>query len=273
MKKYLGALAVASLIAGPAFAADMPAWGPAYTKAPSYVPVWSWTGLYIGGNAGYAQGGNTNPHLGFADPTGIGLDAYFASGGNVFPNLRPRGLIGGGQIGYDWQTSNWVYGFVADFQSADIKASGSATVTPPGFITTSTQSISEHLEFLGTARGRLGFAYNNWMFYGTGGLAYGEVRGTLAFNAPGTIPVPLLITGSTSGMHEGWAGGAGINYGLTPNWIIGAEYLHYDLGRADVIAVTAGPGARIPGANISSSQRVEGDMVRGVINYKFNYNF
>lgn len=117
------------------------------------------------------------------------------------------------------------------------------------------------MDFLGTGRGRLGWAYNNWLFYGSGGLAYGDVRSTVGFSAPTLVP-PASLAGSHSETRAGWAAGGGINYAFTPNWIGGADYLHYDLDRTRVTAFSAID-------NLTVSQKVQGDIVRGVINYKF----
>jgi outer membrane immunogenic protein len=167
----------------------------------------------------------------------------------VSPDPTPKGFIGGGQIGYDWQVTNWVFGLVADFQGADIKASGT-TIVPPFTI-----SLSEKLDFLGTVRARAGWAVNNWLFYGSGGVAYGDVHSTLSISEPTTA---LFFGGAHSETRVGWAAGGGVNYALTPNWIIGVDYLHYDLGRTSVTA-----------DGLTASQLVAGDIVRGVINYKF----
>ncbi len=240
MRKLLGVIGVASLMAGPALAADLGA-RPIY-KAPALAPVFSWTGWYIGGNAGYGWGENTNATVfsdyGWAVPPN--------------PNLKPKGFIGGGQIGYDWQVTNWVLGLVADFQGTDIK--DSVTVITPGM----TKSLSEKLDFLGTVRGRLGWAANNWLFYGSGGLAYGDVHSTLSFSEPGNF-----AAASKSETRVGWAARGGINYAWTPNWIVGVDYLHYDLGHTSIHTFDSDANF------LSVHQRVEGDIVRGVINYKF----
>jgi len=252
MRKILGLVGAALLFAGPALAADL---GKPVYKAPPLAPVFSWTGWYIGGNAGYGWGASTNP--GISSNLFNPNDPVF----NFFPSLSPKGFIGGGQVGYDWQVNpNWVLGAVADFQGADISASGANTVTVPGVSVT--ESLSERLDFLGTGRVRVGWAANNWLFYGSGGFAYGDVRSTV--NRTQTVAV--LGTSSLSGSHTetraGWAAGGGINYAVTPNWIIGVDYLHYDLGHT---SVTATDGVSF----ITASQNVAGDIVRGVINYKF----
>jgi outer membrane immunogenic protein len=268
MRRHIG-WALASVVSlgigglGAASAADMPV--KARPLPVPVVAVYNWTGFYIGANAGYGWGENTNPFISFTDPGGlIGYGPYFAAGGNVFPNLKPRGFIGGGQLGVDGQWGNFVAGVVADFQWADIKASGTAAVTPPGFVPT-TQSLTQKLDFLGTARARAGFAANNWLFYGTGGVAYGEVKSSLTFSS---LPVSqVFAANSNTETRVGWAAGAGVNYGFT-NWVVGLEWLHYDLGRSTVTALNIPPFA---GGSLTGTQRVAGDIVRGTVSYKFNW--
>jgi outer membrane immunogenic protein len=265
MRKVLGLVGATLLFAGPAFAADLGTRPPVY-KAPPLVPVFSWTGWYIGANAGYGWGESTSPAISsnVLDPANP-FD-------NFFPSLKPRGFIGGGQIGYNWQVNpNWVVGLEADFQGADIKASGAnslvftSALLPP---LTVTESLSEKLEFLGTVRGRLGYAAGNWLFYGSGGVAYGDVKSTIGVSA--SIPgVSAAISGSRSETRVGWAAGGGVNYAMTQNWILGVDYLHYDLGRPSVTVVDPAGVILTPGGFVSASQKVGGDIVRGVINYKF----
>jgi outer membrane immunogenic protein len=263
MKKVLGLVGATLLFAGPALAADLGTKPPAY-KAPALVPVFSWTGWYIGANAGYGWGSSTSPTLKPDSGDILDFADLAAAGGNVFPSLSPKGFIGGGQIGYDWQVNNWVLGLVADFQGADIKASGANVFS--NNVVTITESLSEKLDFLGTGRVRLGWAAGNWLFYGSGGVAYGNVKSTINLNDPFA---GLFVAGSHSETRVGWGAGGGVNYALTPNWIVGVDYLHYDLGHTNVTGVTVPPGFIVPGASLTASQNVAGDIVRGVINYKF----
>jgi outer membrane immunogenic protein len=262
MKKLLGPLVIASAITAPAFAADLPVAAPVY-KAPPPLPAFTWTGWYIGGNAGYGWGASTNPNIATDPFDSLGFAGVVTpAGGNVFPGLSPSGFIGGGQIGYNWQVSpSWVVGLVTDFQGADIKASGTNSFS--GI----TQSLSERLDFLGTARARAGWAVNNWLLYGSGGLAYGNVHSAINYNDP--VLTGAMVSGSNSETRVGWAAGAGIDYAMTPSWIIGVDYLHYDLGHTNVTGVTVSPGTIIPSASLTASQNVAGDVVRGMINYKF----
>jgi outer membrane immunogenic protein len=263
-KKLLGAF-VAAIGATSAQAADLPA--RPYTKAPVAVAsVYNWTGFYIGGNIGYGWGQNTNPSISFVDPAGapVGFAPYFATGNNVFPNLKPAGVIGGGQMGYNWQMNTLVLGAVADFQAADIQASGTGLVPFSIFVTPSAQSLSQRLDFLGTVRGKVGAAFNNVMIYGTGGYAYGHVKSSLNFAAPAAA---VFFGGTASEWRSGWTAGVGGEYGVGP-WSFGVEYLHYDLGRSSVTSVSIPPAA-FPLSSLSASQRVAGDIVRATVNYRF----
>jgi outer membrane immunogenic protein len=122
---------------------------------------------------------------------------------------------------------SWVGGFVADIQDSGMRATATNFVAPGGGFTPSNQINGEKIDWFGTVRGKLGYAQNNWLLYGTGGLAYGGVNTSGSMNIVGAVPVP----GSNTTTRVGWTAGAGLNYGLTSNWIIGLEYLYVDLGR------------------------------------------
>ncbi|WP_246702602.1 outer membrane protein [Starkeya sp. ORNL1] len=191
MKTTLAAaVAVASLLgAAPAFAADMQQ--PYPTKAPPLVavaPPFSWTGFYLGGNAGYGWG----------------------SGKEGIDNLSPDGFLGGGQVGFNYQFgNNVVLGAEADFQGSNLKDSGYNGV----FDTRS------KMDYFGTVRGRIGYAFDNVLPYLTGGLAWGHNE------------IENLDLGITSdNTHVGWTVGGGLEYALSNNWTVKAEYLYMDLG-------------------------------------------
>ena len=261
----IGVAAIA-LAAGPAFAADMPV----KAKAPAAVAIaYNWTGFYIGGNVGYGWGSDTGALWdSFVDAPFVGIAPYFAAGGNVLPGVKPSGVIGGAQIGYNWQAApNWVLGLVADIQASDLRTLASNTVTPAGGAATSIHSNDSRLEWFGTARGRIGYATRNWLFYGTGGLAYGSVKSNLTFNCINCAP-PTIWAGSTSSIQLGWAAGAGIEVGLTPNWTVGVEYLHFDLGSISTTAVPNTVAAA--GTSVTANSKFAGDIVRATLNYKFS---
>jgi outer membrane immunogenic protein len=222
MKRILlasaGVLAMVGLI-GSAHAADLPR--QMATKAPIYaVPIYNWTGLYVGINGGGAFGRSR------WDSTG-GFDT---SGGMV-----------GGTVGYNWQFGTWVLGIEGDIDWADIKGSKGTALCPGGCSTENT--------WLGTARGRLGYAFDRWMPYITGGAAFGD----LTANNPG-FP-------GASNTQVGWAAGAGVEFAIAGNWTAKVEYLHYDLGSFNC-------GVSCNGF-ASDNVKFNADAVRGGINFRF----
>jgi hypothetical protein len=117
-------------------------------------------------------------------------------------------------------------------------------------------------------RGKVGLAANDWLFYGTGGLAYGETKSSTALSCtPGGLfcnPATLGFSGIASEVKVGWAAGAGIAKAFG-NWSVGAEYLHMDLGRSSVTA-TSTTGIDTT-TTYTASQRIIEDMVRLNVDY------
>lgn len=169
-------VAAATAAAGTAVAADLPR-GPSYY--PSALSVYNWSGFYAGLNLGYEWGRVTN----------IGID--------------PAGFAGGGQLGYNWQIGQFVFG-----AETDIQFSGADDTFAP-------YKFSN--PWFGTLRGRAGYAINNMLLFGTLGFAYGGLEGQFA----GLSETRTLF---------GWAGGVGMEVGVTPNWSAKLEYLYMDLG-------------------------------------------
>jgi len=178
MKKTLfgTALAAALIASGAALAADLPRSPAPYYNAPS--SLYNWSGVYAGLNLGYQWGKVTN----------TGVD--------------PSGILGGGQVGVNWQSGQFVYG-----AETDLQASG-ANDTFAGY------KFSN--PWFGTLRGRAGYAFNNFLIYGTLGLAYGDLKGEFG----GAVEPHTMA---------GWVGGVGAEYGITPAWSAKVEYLYMDL--------------------------------------------
>ena len=190
--------------AGSAFAADLPrraAPPPVFTP----VPVFTWTGAYFGINAGYAfdaSSNNTNS-FGVPAPYGNGTTAFFSQ-------RNQEGFTGGGQIGYNFQFtpgSGIVVGVEADAQYLDFGRSrnNAFLVGPlaPGYYVTDPRGLSS-LDFFGTVRGRIGYAFDRVLFYGTGGFAYGSGSADRSFGG---------FAGNDS-FRTGYAVGGGIEYAL-----------------------------------------------------------
>ena len=266
LKQVAIALAASTLVAGLAQAADLPRRNaPAPYIAPA--PLFTWTGFYVGANAGYAFGND-------AKTTTVGTPAFVALGPNFVPgslNTKANGFIGGGQVGYNYQYGNLVYGIEADIDYVDQKKS--ASFTGPGFILGSQlrTSAKTELDYLGTVRARIGFVpMDRWMIYATGGLAYADVKtsgSVVAIAAPG-----IAWAGSKSDVKAGFAVGGGAEYAFTNNLTVKAEYLYYDLGNRTTNAIgnaNVRAIAALNGVDYISRTKTNGSIVRAGINYKF----
>jgi outer membrane immunogenic protein len=229
---------------GFAQAADLPGSKSVYVPAPTAFT--SWTGFYIGGNVG---GGWASANTDFS--TG---GAGFASATN---NLS--GVLGGAQLGYNWQAGPAVFGVETDFQFTGMKGTLQAPTCPASTCgVTTNASYSQKLPWFGTVRGRLGYAQDSWLVYGTGGYAYARLE-TDASATAGATSVNLSQTETRSG----WAVGGGIELAFARNWTARMEYLYIDLGRKD--ATLAIPGV----ATIGEDSRVTQNLVRLGANYRF----
>jgi outer membrane immunogenic protein len=258
--------ALALCAVAPAMAADihMP------LKAPPPPPVFSWTGFYIGGNAGGAWGRdpiNTTQTVGpgFFAIDGLGVGAAAS------PTINPTGFTGGGQIGYNQQTGNWVWGLEADFEYLGLKGSRAGTfqfpstlpggpIGPPAQFFSVATSVSTNWLF--TARPRLGIASNNWLFYVTGGVAVGNEK----FAQTIMLLVPFVENAAFSTTRVGWTVGAGVEYALNRNWSIKGEYLYVDLGNVSTVGTIVPPAAGFVDA---TTTHLTTSIGRGGINYRF----
>jgi outer membrane immunogenic protein len=269
MKRILlGIATAASMLATGALAADLPA--KVYTKAPPpVVEVYNWTGFYIGGNIGYSWGRSSD----YSTLTnGVGT-VLFANSSAV--NLN--GVVGGGQVGYNWQVQNWVWGFEADIQGTDEKGTRSfvcptgicsppiigAAFVPGAAVTAS--PMDQKIEWFGTVRARGGILVTpRVLLYGTGGLAYGEVR-----TAETLSNIAAAQAFSTTDTRVGWTAGVGVEGAIGGNWTAKLEYLYVDLGRtsgSNLTTLGAFGGGFITG-NFSS--RITDNILRVGVNYRF----
>jgi outer membrane immunogenic protein len=198
--------ALLSLTAG-AQAADMAAKAP-YYKAP-VVAVYDWTGFYLGVNAGIGLGRDRAIHNdGF-----LGTESTY---------LSPQGALGGGQVGYNWQTGSMlgpvVYGLEADIQGAGLSDDRTNLGSP--FVST---TYNQKIDWFGTVRGRIGLATGPVLGYVTGGYAYGNVKTSITFDNSGTVF-------STNKIQNGWVVGSGVEAALGGNWTGKIEYLYLNMG-------------------------------------------
>jgi outer membrane immunogenic protein len=266
MKRVLFAVAVLfEAAAYPAGAADLTL----PTKAPPMpapAQMYSWTGFYAGGNAGYSWG---TPD---SDTTLTG----FAGPGSSFVHSDPlkfTGAVGGAQIGYNWQTSNpWVLSFETDWQASTEKASlgyGDPYLNFPVGSGTAAANYEAKILWFGTVRGRVGYAWDRLMIYGTGGLAYGDVKvsGTTmnsGFAIPGG-PYSGTAPFSASKVNAGWTIGAGIEGALVTNWSWKVEYLYVDLG-----SLSVSPPGPFALDIVAVQSRFTDNIVRAGLNFQFH---
>jgi outer membrane immunogenic protein len=240
MKKFLiGAVALFALgMAAPATAADL---GVKARRAPAPLPMlYVWSGFYIGANGGWGESHNC---VDFVTVAGT-----FASGCSG----RSGGVVGG-QIGYRWQTNQFVFGLEAQGDWADLSNTRVSLLDP-------TLSTRVKTDGIGLFTGQIGWAWNASLLYFKGGAAVTSNRLDIFDNTTGL--------GLVSANNTRWGGAVGVGweYGFAPNWSVGVEYDHLFMGRANNSFSVVDP--RLAGLlNDRISQDV--DMVTVRFNYRF----
>jgi outer membrane immunogenic protein len=219
--------------------------------------TWTWTGPYVGVNLGYGGGDFRYPFSGTTDAAGTNPLAGRA-------RQSSSGVLGGGQVGYNYQMPNGVVlGLETDIAAADIGGNSSLfSATGQGAQTAA--EVSSRINYLGTLRGRIGKPMFDGRFlpYVTGGFAYGGVRNSVNFNGAGF--------GADTQTQTGWTVGAGAEYALDRHLSFKVEYLYVDLGSQNL----AGPGNTFsaPAAGLFNANIMENtnaNVVRAGLNYRF----
>ncbi|HEY5608453.1 MAG: outer membrane beta-barrel protein [Xanthobacteraceae bacterium] len=254
---------VAVIFGGPALAADIPIKAPAY-KAPAAVAAANWTGCFLGGNVG----GGWSRHS-FTDPITtpvIDLQSHTASG-----------VVGGGQIGCDYQSGPWVFGVqgmldAASLRGTHIFATGAAQfnllLTAPGFplgviLPGSSEGLTTRIPWLATATARLGYAVQPpVLLYVRGGAAWVRDKHTLEVSTTG-------IVGEANVTRTGWTVGAGVDYLLARNWSMFAEYDYLDFGTERLTFTSVPPFPPVTAA-ADVTQKIH--LVLIGFNYRFNWS-
>jgi len=203
---WIASAALSALMLGaPARAADLKL----PVKAPYPQAVFDWTGFYVGGHTGYGRGSNSAT---LWDPVPTSTSGNFS------------GVIGGVQAGYNWRhSSGLLLGVEGDLTFPSYLASNSIT----SLISTPRNDFFEQWDYVGTVRGRIGYATNHWLLYATGGFAF---MGERFINTP-------AVTGLEEkhiAVRPGWAAGAGAEYAFAPHWTVRLEYLYSQFERANV---------------------------------------
>lgn len=209
-----------------ASAADLGPYRP--YRAPEPAPVYDapapiWQGAYIGANVGYG-----------------------------FGSRDTEGIIGGGQLGYNWQFDRFVLGVEGDIQASDMTGDQSHI---DGTGVTRTSHVSN--DWYSTVRGRVGYAMGPALLYATGGVAFGN------FDHQYSLAGPVNVTLSDSGLKTGYAVGGGVEYKFNPRWSVKAEYLFLDFGQNSVTGIGS------DGLAHSARFNDEEHTVRLGVNYKF----
>ncbi|GJE76010.1 hypothetical protein BGCPKDLD_2601 [Methylorubrum suomiense] len=282
----------AALATSAALAADLPRRAePPPVFSP--VPVFTWTGFYAGLHTGYAFTDNPNIRT-------VGNQAGTAL--NVANNFRPASLksevdgfskIGGG-FGYNLQFtpgSGFVVGAAFDITWTDLEKNrgflGSPNTVGGLFPATPNASVyTQNLDYLGTVNGKIGYAFDRFLVYGTGGLAFGQVAYGASFFGTAAQGQPLQFVGGYDKQFEtGYNYGGGIEYaipaesflnyfafgrflGIKSDVTIKAEYIRYDLGGRSIVVQGVLPGNAA--TSYTSTFKTEGSLIRAGFNYKFS---
>ena len=248
-----------------ASAADLPVKAPAVAVTPAY----NWTGFYVGANFGYGWGtlSSENGSTTYNIP---GFGIVVAS--NRSDSENPTGIIGGGQIGYNWQIDKLVLGLEADLDGSGQTVSNSVTIANCTFAAGScTVSGTVKIDWFATVRGRVGFAADRWLFYATAG--YGWQHGKTSSTV--TVGATSGSGGETAETRGSYVVGGGVETALSANWIAGVEYLYLDTGtfstsRSISAAELALFGAPAGTTAVSrSDNRLTNNIVRLRLGYRF----
>jgi outer membrane immunogenic protein len=269
MKNILLSSVAALAVTSSAFAADLPARREAPAPYVQAAPIFSWTGFYIGANAGAAFNGKNNGFVsnGFA-PAAV-PNAYYGTAFGGGDNTR---FTGGAQAGFNWQTSNVVWGLETDINFVDRGNTNNigVPVGAPLPYAVINGNNGGNGNWFGTVRGRLGLAFNRSLFYVTGGFAYGANRNNnqSVTYFSGGCPVAAggcAFSTTTNDSNIGWTVGGGMEYAFTDTISAKIEYLHVEMGRKNAVFTNAAN----PGFSFTSRDASKFDVVRAGINFKF----
>ena len=230
MKRALAIAAALLAISGQARAADLPQPG---APAPPLPAIYNWNGFYVGVNGGW----------------GDGLSNWLPSGQNSF---SVGGYVLGGTAGYNYQVGQYVWGIEGDFDWTHVAGNSGQTCGAISDLVPPTQGCATQSDWLATVRGRFGYAWDNVLLYGTGGVAFGNIE-------VGLIP-PSTFDSTT---ETGWTIGTGLEVGFAPNWTAKAEYLFVELPNAT--CATVGNCGAAAGSKVSFNENI----IRVGVNFKF----
>jgi outer membrane immunogenic protein len=219
-------------ISGSAFAADLRP-PPVYLPPP---PIFTWGGLYLGAQIGYVWG---------SDP--IEVDSLVPS---AFFNTQPSGVLGGFHVGYNLQIAQWVAGIEGTVDGSSLSGTRESD---------SGVSLGTRTDVQGSIRLRIGVALDRVLLYGTGGAAFAGFTNNYEFSGP------IFLAETDSKTRAGWTVGGGIEYALTNNWLIGAEYRYSDFGH-----VVDFPFSTLTLGTVIVTHHLTENQVQARLSYKFS---
>jgi len=230
IRRFLLSTTALLAVAGSGLAADLPYREPPPVYTPP-VPIFTWTGVYLGGQLGY----------------GWGADSFtvFAPASAFYgQKFTPNGIVGGAHVGYNLQLSQIVLGL-----EGDVEGTGYNTAFNSGVITLGTR-----LPVQGSIRARLGFALDRVLLYATGGVAFTGFTHTYS---------SFLGYDTVNSAHAGWTVGGGLEYAVTNNWSVRAEYRYSDFGTFNENPFNSAPGSFV------QHHETENEVLAG-FSYKFD---
>ena len=255
----LALIAVVALIGTPALAADMAVKAPP-APVPASAPP-GWTGFYVGGDVGGAWTSNTGTWAPLPSPLAFGVFGQSGSNGG-------SSFVGGLHAGYNWEFApTWVAGIEGDWSWAAAKGSFSQawTITPPpGPCPGCFTSMSSHLDWISSLRARFGYLVTpTVMAYATGGVAWGKFD----YAANNSNAVTYVTNAAFSSTQTGFAVGGGLEWAMTKNWLVRAEYLYYRFNNGPSVVANSTAFPANPSGYSWSSTNV--NVARAGLSYKF----
>jgi len=245
LHRLLLASASAVAIAGSAFAADLPSRAPPPVYVPP-VPIFTWTGVYLGGQVGYAWGTQR-------------ANVLLPDGTTVFNSYSAQGVIGGAHVGYLYQANQWVIGIEGSVDGTSLsKTFTPGTVFPAvlGFPAAFGVNYKTSVPIEGSIRGKLGVAWDRVLLYATGGVAFAGVDATY------TTPFGSSTQSTT---RVGWTVGGGLEYAVTNNWSLFAEYRYTDFG-----SYSNNPTLAFGNIPVTVNRHFTQNQVQGGFSYHFS---
>jgi outer membrane immunogenic protein len=257
---------------------------------PAVVPVFSWTGFYIGGHVGALRG-----RADFSESARDVLFPGFVTLG--LPAIAPIVLVpsrlgtipahsgsntsfkGGGQIGYNWQFSNFLIGFETDASWTRVRAGAAVTVIDPFAIQTLTGTTTAQIDWTASLRARVGVTFDRVLLYATGGAALAGGRVNSSFTMTNPIPgifFPIPFSGTNTSSENftrlGWTVGGGLEWAFDRNWSLAGEYRYSHYGTRSVRLANTDPAFLVDGLGIVSqnvNMRLRTDEATLRLNYRF----